>query len=83
MDYFRNDTEAATVGGLTIENGIGDVSVHGSLSFKADGASLEMLRALQRRLSDMESALASVIEEGAFQEAVGVQALETIANPFG
>jgi hypothetical protein len=82
MDYFRNDTEAATVGGLTIENGIGSASVHGSLTLKANAASIEQLRALQRRLAEMESALAAVIEEGAFEEAVDVPVLETVANPF-
>jgi hypothetical protein len=83
MDYFRNDTEAATVGGLTIENGIGSASVYGSLTFKVDDASLEQLRDLRRRLADMESALASAIEEGAFEEVVVVPVLETVPNPFG
>lgn len=83
MDYFRNDTEAATVGGLTVENGIGSVSVHGSLTFKVDTASLAQLKALQLRLADMESALASAIEEGAFEEVVDVPVLETVVNPFG
>ncbi|MCS4088904.1 hypothetical protein [Rhizobium sp. BK176] len=83
MDYFRNDSEAATVGGLTIENGIGSASVHGSLVLKADAGSLEQLRVLQKRLADMESALASVIEEGAFEEVDDVAVLETVSNPFG
>jgi hypothetical protein len=82
MDYFRNDTQAVTVGGLTIENGVGSVSIHGSLSLSADQSSLDQLEALKRRLVEMESALASVIEEGAFEVVVDVPVLETVANPF-
>ncbi|MDW9481145.1 hypothetical protein GOB57_21095 [Sinorhizobium meliloti] len=82
MDWFRNDAQAAVIGGLTIENGMGTVVVHGSLSLSPDTASLDQLRALRRRLAELESALASAIEEGASGGADAVPDLQTVANPF-
>jgi hypothetical protein len=82
MDWFKNDTQSTGVGGLTIENGIGSVVVHGSMTLSPDDASLEQLKALRERISELESALASAIEEGAFSGAVTVPVLETVDNPF-
>ena len=83
MDWFENDTQAAGVGGLTIENGFGRVVVHGSLSLSPDAGSLGQIRALQRQLAELESALASKIEEGASVVVVDeVPVLETVENPF-
>lgn len=83
MDWFENDAQAAGVGGLTIENGLGSVVVHGNLSLSPDAVSLGQLRTLQRKLAELESALASKIEEGAsVVVADEVPVLETVENPF-
>jgi hypothetical protein len=83
MDYFRNDVQAIVVGGLSIENGNGSVTIHGSLEIMADTASLGTIRLLRRHLDEMESALTSVNEEGALTITDDVPVLETVANPFG
>ncbi len=83
MNWFENDTQATGVGGLTIENGLGSVVVHGSLSLSRDAVSLDQVRNLQRKLAELESALASKIEEGALVVAIDeVPVLETVENPF-
>lgn len=57
MNYFGNDTEAVTVGGLTLENGIGEVLIHGADTIRRDGDSLFRIRAFIQRLTEIESAL--------------------------
>lgn len=83
MDYFRNDTQAITVGGITIENGLGRLVVHGAMTIVADETSLNQIRALKERLGEVESALSSAIESGAFpvSDDDGPE-LETVNNPF-
>jgi hypothetical protein len=80
--WFREDTRSVGVGGVSIENEVGGVVIHGSMSLTPDMASLSQLSSLRKKLSELESALASVIEEGAFVEGQAVPVLETIENPF-
>jgi hypothetical protein len=83
MEWFKNDTQATGVGGLTIENGLSSVIVHGSITLSPDAVSLGQIRVLQRQLAELESALASKIEEGASVGAADqVLILETVDNPF-
>lgn len=80
--WFRNDTRSSGVGGLTFDNGVGSVTIHGSMTLVRDEISLRMLSALKERISELESALASDIEEGAVEGEDEVRPLETVANPF-
>nr|WP_250807105.1 hypothetical protein [Neorhizobium tomejilense] len=81
MEYFRNDAEAVTVSGFSFENGVGSVSFHGSAVFSTDETSLQALRALSARLSEMENALVVAIGEGVTGSEAAV-ALEIVENPF-
>jgi hypothetical protein len=81
MDYFHNDTESLTVGGMSFENGKGSVAFHGSITIRPDNASLTALRALCARLADMEKALVGAIDEGLSVEDMSTT-LEIVDNPF-
>ena len=82
MDYFRNDEQAVTASGFSIENGVGSVLVHGSVTLVADEASLVAVRALSARLAEIEKALLVAIEEGFPVPGDVVVDLETVDNPF-
>ncbi len=82
MDYFRNDDEAARVGGISIENRLGAVILHGSMTIVASEESLRLVRSLSARLREIEKALEENVSEGREVPVQVIADLETVDNPF-
>jgi hypothetical protein len=76
---FADDSAAATVAGLTVENGLASLSVYGSLEIGRTEADLANVRYLMALLGDIEAAiLARPTADGP----APVASVDEIENPF-
>ena len=79
MDHFREDGASVSVGGLTIENGVGSMVIHGSQVLRPDDATLDFLRALRGRVDEVIVAIEGGVMLGPEEAAARVGEIE---NPF-
>lgn len=83
MNHFSNDVEAQNVAGLTIENGIGTVTLHGAMTLSPDRDSLDLIRALRQKLDEIEnSAVRVMLAKGSRDMRPRPEPLEQVDNPF-
>ena len=85
MDYFKNDSEATGVQGMSIENGIGEVNIHGSITINHDDTSLQSLNVLIKKLSELKSSLHKSIGNGETLEGYkkpDIILSDKVENPF-
>lgn len=82
MDYFRNDEETSQVAGMSIENGFGRISIHGSVEIRPDSASLADLDALVARLSLIRTFISKATASGEVFPDEPKTELTTVDNPF-
>lgn len=83
MEYFANDTQAVAVGGLNFENGLGELVLHGSVTLAPDAESLDLVRKLKARLSEIETAIGRGAAAYPEKEKERSPApLDVVANPF-
>jgi hypothetical protein len=76
---FADDTAAATVAGLTVENGLASLAVYGSLTIRRTESDLENVRYLMTLLGEIETAiLARPVSDGP----APVASVDEIENPF-
>jgi hypothetical protein len=76
---FADDTAAATVAGLTVENGLASLAVYGSLTIRRTEADLENVRYLMALLGDIETA---ILARPAADGPAPVASVDEIENPF-
>jgi hypothetical protein len=76
---FADDTAAATVGGLTVENGLGCLAVFGTLVIGRTEKDLAVVRHLAALLGKIEAAIIAGPGEEVPVEAARV---EEVQNPF-
>ncbi|NTF17039.1 hypothetical protein G6L37_01175 [Agrobacterium rubi] len=77
---FGDDSSLFTVGGLSLENGLSSVVVHGDLVIERDEASLQSVRCLITALQDVEASILTMGPEVAETAAGDV---DEVLNPFG
>lgn len=77
---FADDSSVAIVDGLSIENGLASIVLHGEFVIYRDAASLGKVRYLIETLRGIESSISLGHER--ISDAKGVVADE-VANPFG
>jgi hypothetical protein len=84
MRPFENDSEAVSIAGLSIENGIDMVAVHGNLEITRDQQSLKHIEALMSLLGDVKAKLMNLGElpDVAVSD-VDSAKVDVVANPFG
>jgi hypothetical protein len=78
---FADDTAAAAIGDLAIENGTTKVAISGSLEITRDRAGLELAHALKRLADD----LVKELESGNMPQtlaATQTAAVDQVDNPF-
>ena len=77
---FANDSEAISLGGLTIENGTDQVSLYGSLDLTRDKAGLQQARVLKAAVDAIVAALEA--EQNLPNEITPPTEPEQVKNPF-
>jgi len=83
MRPFENDTEAVSISGLSIENGLDLIVVHGTLEITRDSRSLRRIEALESLLGGIKARLLSfdALPEVASPH-IDVDKVDVVANPF-
>ncbi len=76
---FADDATAATIGGLTVENGLSSLVLHGSLEIGRTEEDLAAVRHLIKLLGTIE---ASIIEGPAAVIQVEAARVDEVGNPF-
>lgn len=76
---FADDATAATIGGLTVENGLSSLVLHGSLEIGRTEEGLAVVRHLIKLLGAVE---ASIIEEHVAVLQVEAALVDEVENPF-
>ena len=77
---FANDSEAISLGGLTIENGADQVSLCGSLDLTRDKAGLQQARVLKAAVDAIVAALEAA--QNLPHEITPPTEPEQVKNPF-
>jgi hypothetical protein len=80
MDHFREHGTAVSVGGVTIENGVGTMVIHGSQVLRPDADTLVFLRALRARIDMIEAAILAGVVVG--RETDVPATVGSVDNPF-
>ncbi len=80
MNPFANDSSAGAIGGMTVENGRGRVTLYGSLDLTRDQAGLSHAKALRALLDTVVSTLKA---DPALPVAVSAKPVRRVKNPFG
>ena len=75
---YANEADVLQVGGLTIENRLDRISLHGDVDLTADRSGLAQARLLQALLNDVVAALESQTLPASLPE----PSIKTVANPF-
>ncbi|HZV66381.1 MAG TPA: hypothetical protein VFG03_15860 [Telluria sp.] len=75
---YANEADVLQVGGLTIENRLDRISLHGDIDLTADQSGLAQARLLQGLLNDVVAALESQTLPASLPE----PSIKTVANPF-
>lgn len=76
---YQNESEAASLDGLTIENRTTHISVYGNIALTRDKAGLANARQLRDLLNDIVGALES---DAALPEQIASKETVTVKNPF-
>lgn len=76
---YQNESEAASIGGLTIENRTTHISLYGDLQLTRDKAGLAEARKLRDLLNDIVHALES---DASLPEKIVSAKTVTVKNPF-
>lgn len=76
---FENERESLSIGELTIENRLDQVSLYGSLQLTKDQAGLVVARQLQAVLNAVVTALERA---GTLPEKIPVAARDYVSNPL-
>ena len=77
---FANDSEAVSLGDLTIENGTDQVSLYGSLDMTKDKAGLKRARALKAAVDAIVAALEA--EKDLLDKIAPPEEPQQVKNPF-
>jgi hypothetical protein len=77
---FQNESESASLDGLTIENRTTHVAIYGNISLTRDKAGLARARQLRDLLQDVAQALEGEAEH--LPDEVTSKATTTAKNPF-
>lgn len=79
MDVFNNDHEVLTLGGLNIENRIGQVVIYGDLTIMPDEVGREHAQVLAQFFAKLAE-VAKTIDDGVFDGVI--KSSEEVENPF-
>lgn len=82
FDPYADEAATMCLGGLTVENRLDRVSLHGSLDLTRDRAGLEHARRLRELLDAAVAVLERDGEALPAQVATG-EGTDTVRNPFG
>ena len=78
MNPFQNESESASIGGLTIENRTDRVSIYGTLDITRDKAGQRDARALKQ----LVDAIVAALDGTDLREKIAKSETETVKNPF-
>ena len=83
MDFFKNESEALTIGELSIENRLDRVSLYGSIDLTHDAEGLALALRLKGILDGVVSVLEGDKAAGVLPDKITVAATDEVENPFG
>ncbi|OQX09454.1 MAG: hypothetical protein BWK73_22855 [Thiothrix lacustris] len=83
MDFFKNESEALTIGELSIENRLDRVSLYGSIDLTHDAEGLALALRLKGILDGVVSVLEGDKAAGVLPDKITVAATDDVENPFG
>jgi len=75
---FDNESEAISIGGLSIENRIDRISIYGSIDITRDQAGL----AHAAKLQSLFASIVAVMQAEALPAAISIKPAEKVDNPF-
>lgn len=78
MNVFENESDAITIGGLSIENRLDRISIYGSLDLTRDKQGLQQALALK----EIFDAVVFSLSSGELPEHIEIDAPTVVANPF-
>ena len=79
---FADEREVRTLDGLSVENRVDRVRLHGGLALTRDRAGLAQARALRALVDGVVQALEALERRGDLPEAVAERPVTQVANPF-
>jgi hypothetical protein len=75
---YANEADVLQVGGLTIENRLDRISLHGDVDLTADQSGLAQARLLQ----GLMNAVVAALESHTLPASLPEPSIKTVANPF-
>ena len=82
MKPYANESEVLQLEGLTIENRIDRISLHGELDITKDKQGLKAVRELKSFIDDTLKVLESEESKGTLPDTVTLEKTVTVDNPF-
>ncbi len=83
MNVFQDDAAAATIGGLSIENGTDTVKIFGELIVRKDKVSQRQVEILEQHVQALTAFLKAQSDLPEEAAKGPVAPVEIVANPFG
>jgi hypothetical protein len=84
MRPFENDEESMSLSGLSVDNGLDLIAIHGTLEITQDKRSLNRIEALQTLLGDIKAKLLTLGElPEVASSGIDPGKVDVVANPFG
>lgn len=82
MKPYANESEVLQIEGLTIENRLDRISIHGEIDFTRDKQGLKAAKELKATLDTILKVLEADDAKGKLPDAVSVEKTVSVDNPF-
>ncbi|SPX83265.1 hypothetical protein [Moraxella ovis] len=82
MDIFNNDHEVLSVGGLTIENHVGQITIYGDLNIAPNEAGRKQAKLLADFFGKLAQATKDFDRDDNSNSNLAAQSTEKVDNPF-
>lgn len=82
MDIFNNDHEVLSVGGLTIENHVGQITIYGDLNIVPNEAGRKQAQLLADFFGKLAQATKDFDRDDSLNSNLTAQSTEKVDNPF-